>query len=430
LVHGNNTRGTHYHYTDSKAVVTRLNETQYWTDRQYDATDYDIWKETEKAIEAATLVDLNIQHVKAHQREELYNIRKEQGPLTREATYNDWCDGKAEDERAEQQKPAQLCFIDAACIYVQTSTTLITASAYKAIYDMKTRPAAEDYVCRKLGLTAEDYNLVNWEALGHYCQMLAISQKIKVMKYIYDWQNVGTQKQLYKGDIEEDYLCPYKCGKKEEPMHYLTCKESFDNMSIMCMEAINKWMIKVRTNNGMRVNLMQFFYTKLPVRRPGLHITYPEPDKLDIAIREQEQLGWNLTMKGLLSKTWGEIQEREYMKIRERENLKIWYTGTWWMKHLIKHLVFWALNEWQKRNEQLHKNINERDAEKKRKRYQAEIIELYDKQELRPIPKLRRYFRIPLIEKLQQNPAKQRQWIASILALSEKTAMQNSKNRP
>ena len=430
LIHGHTIIGKHTHYTDSKAVITRLQEYEYMTDKQYDCTDYDVWKATEEAIQVATCVKMTLEHVKGHQRETLHEKKKEQGPLTREATYNDWCDKEAEHEREENLPPVQLCYMDPAKIYLKTTMTLVTSSAYRAIYNMKTRPAAEEYVSNKLGMTDEIYESVNWEALGTYHNTLAISQKVKVMKYIYDWQNVGAQKELHKGHEKDEYMCPYNCGNKERPMHYLSCKNSFDKMSIMCLEAINKWMIRVRTNNKVRMHLMTTFYKRLPTRQPGLHVNYNKPKGFDGAKEEQDRIGWKLTMKGLFSKKWGRIQDDEYAKIRKREDLEVWYTGTWWTKHLIKNIVFWALNEWQKRNEHLHKEKEQRVMEKKRKECHNTIVELYEKQENRQSAKLRRYFKIPLIEKLQQNPARQKQWIESIRALNEKTSIQNSKNRP
>ena len=92
---------------------------------------------------------------------------------------------------------------------------------------------------------------------------------------------------------------------------------------------------------------MTIFYEKLPTRRPGLDIQYAMPNFFDIAMSEQAQLGWKLTMKGIFSKEWGKIEEEEYERIRKREKLEIWYTGTWWTKHLIKNIIFWALNECQ-----------------------------------------------------------------------------------
>ena len=85
----------------------------------------------------ATLVEITLHHVKAHQREELHEIKGEQGPLTRGATYNDWCDKEAEQECEEHLLPVQICYIDVARIYLQTPTTLVTVSAYTAIYSMK-----------------------------------------------------------------------------------------------------------------------------------------------------------------------------------------------------------------------------------------------------------------------------------------------------
>ena len=429
IINGNSKQGKHSHYTDSKSVIMRLQECKYMTDRQYDSTDYDIWKETEAAIIEAKMVILQLYHVKGHQREDMHEVKKEQGPLTREATYNDWCDQEAEKEREDHLLPMQISYIEAAKVYLKTATTLVTASSHKAIYEMKTRPAAEEYVSKKLGLTTKLYGMINWEAMGNYVNTLAISQKVKVMKYIYDWQNVGMQKQLHQWADEDEYMCPYKCGKKEVSMHYLTCQKSFDKMSIMCLEAINKWMIRVRTNNAVRSQLMTIFYQQLPKRRPGLDIRYTAPNFFEKAKEEQDLIGWNLTMKGLFSTEWGKIQEEEYLKIRKREKLDIWYTGTWWTKHLIKNIIFWSLNEWQKRNECLHQEVENRLKEIKRKECQKDIMELYTMQEDRPTAKLKRYFNTPLIKKLQQNPNRQRQWIESIRALKDKTTMQNRKNR-
>ena len=68
-------------------------------------------------------------------------------------------------------------------------------------------------------------------------------------------------------------------------------------------------------------------------------------------------------------------------------------------------------------------------TERNRRQYQTEIIELYERQDTRPKAILKRYFKIPLIEKVQQNPTRQRQWIDSIQALNEKTAIQNNKKK-
>ena len=429
IIHGHRSVSRHIHYTDSKSVIIRVQNEEYMADKKYDGTDYDIWKETVDAVRQASLITFEIKHVKGHQRETLHEEKKEQGPLTREATYNDWCDRAAETERNDHQIPVQLCYIKAAKVYLKTARTLVTASSYEVIYRLKTIPIAEEYIRQKLGINDAEQKMINWDAIGLYFKTLAISQKVKVMKYIYDWQNVGAQKQLHQWADTEEYLCPYKCGQKEVSQHYLLCIKSCDKMSRMCMEAIDRWMIMVRTNNRVRTKIMDLLYEKLPMQRHKLNVQYSTPPLFDQALEEQEQLGWRLTIKGLISKKWGEIQEAEYNKIRKREKLEVWYTGNWWTKHLIKNIIFWALNEWQKRNEHLHKDIEQRTDEKNRRQSNEEIIELYRQQDERPTARLKRYFKLPLIEKLQQNPNRQRQWIETIRALQDKAAMQNKKNK-
>ena len=133
--------------------------------------------------------------------------------------------------------------------------------------------------------------------------------------------------------------------------------------------------------------------------------------------------------KRINQQKWGAIQDEGYKKIRKREKLEVWYTGTWWTKQLIKHIIFWALNEWQKRNEYLHNEINDRNDTNIRKKCSNEIMILYQQQEDRPKAHLKRYFRLPLIEKLQQSPNRQKQLIETIRALQDKSVTQNSKNK-
>ena len=226
IIHGHDTKSRHLHYTDSKAVISRLEEREYMSDKKYDCTDYDIWMETVHNAKQARSITFEYCHVKGHQRETMHTKNNEQGPLTRQATYNDWCDLEADREREDHLHPSQLCAIEGARIYLKTKSTLVTSSAYTVIYGMKTKPATEEYVCHKLGLTKRSFDKINWVALGSYFQALAISQKVKVMKFIYDWQNVGLQKQLHGWADADEYSCPYECGRVEYPLHYLCCPKS------------------------------------------------------------------------------------------------------------------------------------------------------------------------------------------------------------
>jgi hypothetical protein len=69
---------------------------------------------------------------------------------------------------------------------------------------MMTQPVAEMYVSTNLGLNKVEYYNISWEAMGNYFNTLPISKKVNVIKCIYNWQNVGVQKQLHNWINEEE----------------------------------------------------------------------------------------------------------------------------------------------------------------------------------------------------------------------------------
>jgi hypothetical protein len=60
------------------------------------------------------------------------------------------------------------------------------------------------------------------------------SKRIKVAKYIHNWQNVGSQKLKHhqsskNTEKEEEEItdkCPFGCGQSEIPQHYLRCQQN------------------------------------------------------------------------------------------------------------------------------------------------------------------------------------------------------------
>jgi hypothetical protein len=70
---------------------------------------------------------------------------------------------------------------------------------------------------------------IDWLAFEQYMNSLPQNKRIKVAKYIHDWQNVGSQKLKYhqsnkseenqENDITDK--CPFGCGQREISQHYL-----------------------------------------------------------------------------------------------------------------------------------------------------------------------------------------------------------------
>ena len=122
-----------------------------------------------------------------------------------------------------------------------------------------------------------------------------------------------------------------------------------------------------------------------------LEIEWDFPEDIDHegctqALAEQQLIGWNNFFKGRISKTWTEIQQREYLRQSQHridsnaEPLPKHYSGNWWAANLIKQVVFMSLNLWQIRNDALHSNKILNDYNKQRSILLTQLATWYDKE--------------------------------------------------
>lgn len=93
-----------------------------------------------------------------------------------------------------------------------------------------------------MGWTEPIFASVDWEAFGKYSKRLPVQKRIKMIKFVHYWQNVGTQKmkiakseytrklqscetEEQKMEVQKDYAqirkCPMECGHDEETLHFL-----------------------------------------------------------------------------------------------------------------------------------------------------------------------------------------------------------------
>jgi len=90
-----------------------------------------------------------------------------------------------------------------------------------------------------------------------------MAKRIKVSKYIHDWQSTGSQKRKVctrKDPLEEEAYqefsrCPMSCGSCETPQHYLHCTKNPKSDEInQCVNSIAKWMTKAGTSKPLTIN--------------------------------------------------------------------------------------------------------------------------------------------------------------------------------
>ena len=94
--------------------------------------------------------------------------------------------------------------------------TDLSSFLYQHINGGKTK----EYIASKFDWEEETIRNIDWEALGEIMKKYPQYQKNKMIQIMYDWQNVGFQKELLQ---QSDGRCP-GCPEKETHLHYLVCE--------------------------------------------------------------------------------------------------------------------------------------------------------------------------------------------------------------
>ena len=322
----------------------------------------------------------------------------------------------------------------ASMIALHTGTTYVTASAYTTITRHLTESKLIAYIHHKHDMTSEMVAMIDcWDAFERYHTSMPSSKRVKISKYVHDWQNVGAQKQKIDNaakatpDTRQQYKCPYGCGPVEQPQHYLRCDKSPRNKHRDQTSAtIRDWMIQAKNHMLLQITI----YAKMREWISGdtqLWDISDEHDSEDIqtAIYEQQIIGWDHFFRGRLSKQWGRIQDRHYEQLRASDcTLAKHFTGgTWWTSRLIQLVTYFSLNEWQTRNDTLHNYRIQSEREKRRKELKAKIGIMYRVHREAKCEALRRYYNRPYLEMITKETDHMEYWmIRTVMALYEEEA--------
>ena len=146
---------------------------------------------------------------------------------------------------------------------------------------------------------------------------LTIHKPINVAKYIFNWQNTGSQKQLFEDSLaymEQRQptcvgMCPMECGECKKPQHFLQCKVLHDAKVIQQdFSAIRKWLQAKEMHREMSIilesGLAHWMRTGSNIEIWELQDTTYRED-LEKAIQAQNYISWDNMLKGRLPLDWG-----------------------------------------------------------------------------------------------------------------------------
>ena len=203
------------------------------------------------------------------------------------------------------------------------------------------------------------------------------------------WERRIIDRYGIENQCDESYECPMKCGEPEEHGHYSKCKKIINQpLPIQLRKSIRTWLEKTLCEENLMRLIMTIivYYQKGELKLDGI-LNEVKDTKYEKFIEEQNKIGWDNFLKGFISIELKIAQQDNYDKIdRNREingkkRLSHKYTGEWWMKNLIKQIMYFSLSHWQIRNEEEHKTKEKLEKINYRTLLKRKVLECYENKE-------------------------------------------------
>ena len=78
-------------------------------------------------------------------------------------------------------------------------SSVVTSNVEEAINHAMTLKyeQVQTYLCQRNEGTQDTFQLIDWQSFGRYFKSIPMAKRIKVSKYIHDWQNTGSRKEKF-----------------------------------------------------------------------------------------------------------------------------------------------------------------------------------------------------------------------------------------
>ena len=228
------------------------------------------------------------------------------------------------------------------------------------------RKPLEKHYRNVIKLDPEEFHNIRWNAIR---LTLRDSPKTdQTLKAIHSqWQ---TKYICKRWKMTQDALCPVCHDADETWEHVLQCNNvhmhRVRNESIL---KLNQDLSILKTHPYLQkhiIDIVQAWIDKQPI--PYINQTN-DPTKIKIhhAQIKQENIGYHLMMKGLITKEWGDLQELDY----DDNKLPAKYNKIRWEKKLISNLQTMMVNMWAERCKIVHAdNIETNDIRYRQKAWE------------------------------------------------------------
>ena len=223
--------------------------------------------------------------------------------------------------------------------------TKLTRFDVPYLYDEIVGRKLAAYWGRKHDIPAHLLDAINWEQQGIALKNWHNGSHRWFIKFATGFFGVG---KMMKRRGEQDHAkCPRCDIEGEDNRHVIQCQDPKARLLWKAeMDRLQRWMVEKKTDPTLQVAIlakMQAWQTGLA----GYH--YRGSRELELAIQEQDQIGWWNFMLGRVSKKITSLQDQYYDRINSK------FTGATWTRRLIKEIWKVSWNMWEQRNDRLHK---------------------------------------------------------------------------
>ena len=168
-------------------------------------------------------------------------------------------------------------------------------------------------IMSKEGWTQRTFDKVDWDAHEIAFRKLGRSRlKTRVVQFEHRWLPMG--KQLHRIDSETSNLCPVCKAAVEDQTHFLTCtddrcRSNFTLQLTVLHKSLQKKKILGAVWSQIKSRLLfEMGYSSQPPSFPEAASHDKIARTLQLAVREQGEIGWVNFLRGRISRFWGKTQ--------------------------------------------------------------------------------------------------------------------------
>jgi len=234
----------------------------------------------------------------------------------------------------------------------------------EAYYKCKAQPVLSE----KFNWTAQQVNMVDWEANKRSMKSLSTYSVVWIAKYVTGFLPIGVNMER-RNEWSRNYCSRCRC-EIETREHIAKCTEvSSTQLFQESLEQFEKWLEKMQTPTILRTHIL--------MRITAWRMNIPWPNVMDrpipTPILSQLNIGnWSHFMEGRIHIDWKIHMQHHYDTIHSKR------TGEQWVAQCIQRI--WSLfhiAQWHKRNKFVHNQTEATRSSRKREELQYRLIRAY-----------------------------------------------------